>query len=282
MEKIKKILILTCLFTAIILSGCNADKGYVSLSLTDAPIDSSNVSGVFVTISSIEFHHSGDGWITAEDFTETKFNLLELTDGTTSVLSTMELPGGKITQIRFGIDDSVDGSTYGCYIAYNDNSADTPLSMPGGTDLKFTGEFDVPLNGDTLSIIADFDARKSVVERGNGSFSIKPAIRLIVENEAGAVSGMLSGNTGSVIVYAYETGSWNAAEADDPADNQVRFPNAVSSALVGNDGSFKISFLAPMDYTLVAVDADLNTILDSTVTVSVTAGSTATASIVIP
>lgn len=279
MNHLKNIIYVSILSVLFILTGCNANKGIVQLKLTDAPIDASNVSGVYVTITSVEYHVSGSNWIMADDFTETQYNLLDLTNGTTSSLSTMELPAGKITQIRFGIDDSISGSSYGSYIEYDDGTADDPLTIPGGTDLKFVNEFDVPINGDTLSIIADFDVRKSIVDKGDGTFSLKPTIRLIVENEAGNITGTVTGNSGSVTVYAYEDGTWAASEADDPAPDSARFPNAVSSGSADDSGAFTIAFLAPMDYTLIVVETETNTVLDTSTTITVEAGKTANTAI---
>jgi len=156
--------------------------GVLKLYLSDAPIDTENVTGVYITINEIQYHIDGQ-WITCEEFEGPQtYNLLELTDGNSALLGELTLPAGDYTQIRFMLDIAEKASSRanpGCYIEFADNSTQ-PLFAPSGgkTGYKAIGYFEVPVNG-TVEVTADFDARKAVVVAGS-SYILKPTIKLIV------------------------------------------------------------------------------------------------------
>ena len=287
MKKLGTILGLSIAGLALIFafSACNLDsfepKGTMSLSLTDAPIDADNVSGVYITINEIQYNRSADGdqddgsWVTMEEFEGPgKYNLLELTGGESALLGELVLPAGQYNQIRFMLDIPEQGgqaaaapSNPGCYIEYGDGTTEALFVPSGGqTGYKATGAFQVPENG-TVEITADFDARKAVVSAGASGLTIlKPTIRLVVENEAGRIAGTVSGYTAGndLVVYAYEDGAYDAAvETADPAEGESRFPNAVTSSKVGTDGAYGLWFLAAGTYDVVVAEYDNDTFVEA-------------------
>jgi hypothetical protein len=236
--------------------GCGETSGVgtLALYLSDAPIDAENVTGVYITINEIQYHMN-DQWITCEEFEGPKtYNLLELIDGNSTLLGELVLPGGHYNQIRFILDIPEMGqnpATPGCYIEFADNSTQ-PLFVPSGntTGYKAVGEFTVPLNG-TVDVTADFDVRKAV-HLAASHYILHPTIRLVVNNEAGRISGVVTNNSSytDVIVFAYEDGTWTDAEDDEPVDPASRFPNAVNSGKMCDDGHYTIPLLAAGTYDL--------------------------------
>lgn len=156
--------------------------GRLKLYLCDAPLDSENVTGVYITIEGIQYHRD-NRWVTCQDFVGPQtYNLLELTGGTLALLGEFTLPAGHYTQIRFMLAIPEEGSSpanSGCYVKFADNST-YPLFAPSGgkTGYKAIGEFRVPSDG-TVEVTADFDARKAVVVAGP-RYILKPTIKLIV------------------------------------------------------------------------------------------------------
>lgn len=236
-------------------------SGTLILSLTDAPVDSSGVTGVFITINEIQAHTSDDDWLILEGFEGPEtFNLLDLTRGESDLLGGFELEGGNYTQIRFMLDAPELGTPKpvnpGCYIEFTDGSTH-PLFVPSGSESGFkgVGNFKVPVNG-TVEITADFDVRRSVHKTGSASprYILRPVIRLVVDNEAGSIRGNVTNipeDTG-IVIYAYEDGVYQPEEADEPADSTLsRFPNAVSSDRVDSLGVYHIAYLAAGNYDLV-------------------------------
>ena len=270
--------ILSTMSFLLLLGSCSllGIKGGISLSLTDATIDNSSVTGVWITIIGIQYNVNEE-WRDVEDFVPgDAINLMEYFDGEVALLGEdMQVIAGRYSQIRFLLDipEKSDGppASPGCYITFDDdgNGIDDrvePLFVPSGGEsgYKAVGEFTVPING-TVNITADFDVRKAVVETGTGitvHYILKPTIRLVVDDQAGWIRGTVADvptDAEEIIVYAYEDGAWAATEADLPAADteDTQFPNAVSSSKMGDDSEYKIAFLAEGTYDLVAVKYDV-------------------------
>ncbi len=228
--------------------------GTLALYLSDAPIDAANITGVYITINEIQYHIN-DVWTTCEEFEGPEtYNLLELTDGNSTLLGELVLPGGHYNQIRFLLDAPVMGQdpiNPGCYIEFADNSTE-PLFVPSGntTGYKAVGEFTVPVNG-TVEITTDFDVRKSV-HLAASHYILWPTIRTVVNDEAGRISGVVTNNSTytDIIVFAYEDGTWADTEDDEPVYPATRFPNAVNSGKMCDDGHYTIPLLAAGTYDL--------------------------------
>jgi hypothetical protein len=236
--------------------GCGeaSGTGTLALYLSDAPIDAENVTGVYITINEIQYHMD-DQWITCEEFEGPKtYNLLELTDGNSTLLGELVLPGGHYNQIRFILDIPEMGqnpANPGCYIEFSDDSTQ-PLFVPSGntTGYKAVGEFTVPVNG-TVQLTADFDVRKAV-HLAASHYILHPTIRLVLNNEAGRISGVITNSSTytDIIVFAYEDGTWTDTEDDEPVYPASRFPNAVNSGKMCDDGHYTIPLLAAGTYDL--------------------------------
>jgi len=268
MKQLKKFLFIFALigFSTLMVTSCQKDagmdglKGTLHLSITDAPIDAYDIVGVYITITGIEYNHNGE-WKVFEDFEGPQtFNLLELTNGVSEMLGSFEMEAGTYTQIRFMLDAPVMGSGIpsnpGCWLEFADEST-VPLFVPSGgqTGYKAVGEFTVPVNGDVY-VTADFDVRKSIVVAGaSGIFILKPTIRLVVEDQAGQIEGILENmeEDTEYLVFAYEAGAYAEEEAEDPEEGEARFPNAVVSTAVNEEGGFLLAFLAEGFYDLVIV-----------------------------
>jgi hypothetical protein len=204
----KKVLLSVAIIAAVLAASvpsCGSAQGTLKLYLSDAPMDAENATGVYVTINEIQYHPQdsdeqlGDSdeqledsdeqldgqWITCEGFEGPKtYDLLELTNGNSTLLGEFPLPAGNYTKIRFILDIPEMGSSPanpGCYIEFADNST-APLFVPSGneTGYKAIGQFEVPANG-AVAVTADFDVSEAVVVAGS-SYILKPTIKLIVND----------------------------------------------------------------------------------------------------
>lgn len=257
------------------LFGCTmGDTGTIRLSVTDAPIvDDDSVTGVYVTFEGVQYNRNGE-WEQMNGFEGPRtIDLLSLTRGNSELLGMLTLPAGTYEQIRFLVSAVAEGSgtpsNAGTWINRDDNATyndgvDNPLFVPSGSQSGYKAQadepFDVAANA-TVEITADFDLRRAVVERGaTGTYILKPVLRLIVENQAGSISGDVTNNTGNdLVVFAYEDGTFAASEADDPTtDDGSRYPNAVVSALIdpAEDPDYVLAFLGAGTYDLVIAQYD--------------------------
>ncbi len=237
----------------------DGDNGVLSLSITDAPIDADNVDGVFITFEEIQYHRNGQ-WETFDEFEGPRtIDVLALSGGESELLGEFSLPAGNYTQVRFmlGIGELGAGNE-GSYISFNDGTEDKPLFVPSGeqSGYKAQGVFSVPSNG-SVSVTADFDLRRAVVETGDGDYILRPVIRLVVDGQAGSIRGTVDGTAegSSYVVFAYESGEYDDSETAEPDGGDSRFPNSVTSSPV-EDGEYTLAFLAEGTYDLVLAEYD--------------------------
>ena len=274
-----RFIIYSALVLALVFAGCGSGSssegtGTVSLGLTDAPlVDDDNVTGVYITITGIEYHTQG-GWKTMEDFNTSinPINLLDWQDGNSISLGDFHMPAGKYTQMRFMLDAAEESqppqSNTGCFIEFNNDTNET-LYVPSGsqTGYKAIGNYDVPVNG-VVNMTADFDIRKSVISSANGSYyKLKPTIKLVVTDEAGKIKGTVSNLdiNSRYVIYAYEyvngLSTWDINEEYDPEpldSADICFANAVSSTRIKESGAYTLAFLAAGTYDLIIAKYDVN------------------------
>ena len=169
----------TIFFLALILTGlsCTKESGSAVLTvrMVDQPIDFDSVN---VEIVNVQIHFSSSdttdsiqsGWIDLAT-NAGLYNLLELQNGVSAVLADPnEIPVGKLQQMRFILGNNnyaVDDSTI----------YPLDLSSQDKTGLKVNLKADVAAS-DSIEIILDFDAEKSIIETGNGSYKLKPVIKV--------------------------------------------------------------------------------------------------------
>jgi len=204
------------------------ETGTLKLYLCDAPLDTENVTGVYITINEIQYHRDGE-WSTFEEFEGPQiYDLLELTGGNSALLGELTLPAGNYTQIRFMLDIPEKGPqpvNPGCYIEFSDNSTE-PLFVPSGgqSGYKATGRFEVTANA-TVEVTADFDVRKpGAVHVANSRYILNPTIKLIVNDQSDVtdVTGNNSNNSNksNKSEQAPKTGTLGLSLTDAPPDTK--------------------------------------------------------------
>jgi hypothetical protein len=178
---------------ALLFSACSDENtARVEVRLTDAPGDFEELN---IDIQEVQIN-GGDGnsgWQSL-DIEAGVYNILELTNGLDTLLGSIELPAGKIEQIRLvlGNENSVviDGESY---------PISTPSAQQSGLKLNLHATL---VEGVTYRILLDFDAARSVVEQGNHMYSLKPVIRAIEEATTGAIKGTVTPAESKPVVYA--------------------------------------------------------------------------------
>lgn len=175
---------------------CDSDSGNARLEvfLTDAPGDYESVN---IEITGVEVHTSeGDrdsGWRNLE-VNRGVYDLLKLTNGLDTLLGSIEIPAGRVSQIRLklGQDNSlvVDGETV---------ELATPSGLQSGLKLQV---HQVLAEDITYKILIDFDVARSIVRTGNGSYILKPVMRTITEAQDGAIKGSVNPAASTPAIYA--------------------------------------------------------------------------------
>jgi Domain of unknown function (DUF4382) len=175
----------------VVLSGCGSSSssspqsGTLGVSLTDASV--SGFDAVNVTVSKVRVHQSStasendSGWSDITLSPARKINLLDLTNGVLESLGQTSLPAGHYTQLRLVLSANT-GTTIDNSVVLSGATTTTeiPLVTPSAVQsgIKLINEFDV-IAGQRVDLVLDFDALKSIVKRGNGTYALKPVIKVV-------------------------------------------------------------------------------------------------------
>ncbi|MBC7415029.1 MAG: DUF4382 domain-containing protein [Herminiimonas sp.] len=200
-----KLLLLSALASAGLLSACggggggtdpaSTQAGTVHFTLTDAP--ACGFDAVNVTVAKVRVHQSATasdtdaGWTDVTLNPARKINLLTLTNGVLSDLGQAPLAAGHYTQTRLVLVGNTSAAPFANSVVPTggtETTLDTPSAVQSG--IKLNHEFDVA-PGALADFTLDFDACKSIVTRGNGSYGLKPVITVIPTVVSGAINGVI-------------------------------------------------------------------------------------------
>jgi len=178
------------LLVTVFIAGCGSDgggtqPGTLSVSMTDAP--ACGFDAVNVTVSKVRVHQSSSASENAAGWTDITLdpprtiNLLNLNDALTlESLGETPLAAGHYTQLRLVLVDNNGNQPTANWIVLSSTKAVKPLDTPSAiqTGIKLVHQFDVA-SGQRVDLLLDFDACKSIVTRGNGTYGLKPVIKVI-------------------------------------------------------------------------------------------------------
>jgi hypothetical protein len=233
-------------FTSCSKSTKTTSTGAIKVYLADTPAAYDSVN---LVVSQVSVHmadqDTGSGWMIICDTTQ-HFDLLQLRNGAMALFADDQLDAGHYTQIRLKITD-------GCNVVVDGERHD--LAIPSGyqSGVKINHQFWIEEDV-TYELLLDFDAEKSIIQKGNGQYQMKPVIRAI----ALATSGSISGTTIPKDVEAFA------------------LTNPDTAAFVHSDtsGYFKLIGLAEGTYSVLIVP-DNTSYADTTISdVEVIAGQT--------
>jgi len=178
------------------LFSCDSDSknARIEVWLTDAPgdYDQVNVDIQEVQVHSEDGEQSG-GWKSIP-VNNGVINILELTNGLDTLLGSIEVPAGKISQIRLKL-----GNDNSLKIGEETFDLSTPSGQQSGLKLQV---HETLAEGITYKILLDFDAARSIVKKGTGEYSLKPVIRTITKAQDGAIKGLVTPIESTPAIYA--------------------------------------------------------------------------------
>ena len=198
-------------------NGVVPGTGTLKIYLTDASgnykeNDSGTYLAVYITISKIEAHTTGDNdgdkgsWKPLKEWNEGLLvNLKELEDRS-MLLASLELEPNKYTQLRIFLSEDASLVLVGEEGQDGPTTETVTLEIPSSanTGIKLNRPFEIVAGGIT-KLTMDFDAEKSVVETGSRKYKLKPVIHVTSETYSeeeelpegsGSVSGSVSYDDG--------------------------------------------------------------------------------------
>jgi hypothetical protein len=227
-------------FAFLVFSGTNckkdAEKSRLTVYLTDAPAD---YEAVNIEVVGVQVKASTDpgegGWTTMPmPVSPVIYNLLEFTNGMETLLSTFELPAGKVSQLRLILGENNS-------IVVNGVASDLPLEVPSGQEsgLKFNIHADL-IAGVEYRLWIDFDCLRSVVVNGAGDYILKPVIRTFTEATSGAIKGVVNPIDANATVQASDGLGGILTAIPDPVTGEFLIrgvpPGTWSVLIDGNNG----------------------------------------------
>jgi len=214
-----------------------SSNGTLHVAMTDAP--ACGFDHVFVTVSKVRVNASnaaGDndgGWTDIALPTPQRVDLLSLTNGVLFDLGRAPLPAGQYQQVRLVLSPN-QGNTLANAVVVSGTTTELPLATPSATQsgYKIIQPFTVPANT-LVDLILDFNACKSIVQQGNGGYSLKPVVTATPMTVSGSITGFVAPAQAGATVYAEQNGKIVRGTVADASGKFVLTP-LVQSSTGGN------------------------------------------------
>ena len=176
-------------------SNGTAGNASINVYLVDGP---AAYDKVFIDIQDVQVKAETDasesGWTSLNIARKGVYNLLNFKNGLDTLLGSLSLPAGKVSQLRLvlGANNSVvlKGVTY---------PLQTPSAQQSGLKLAINETLAAGVN---YRFWIDFDAARSIVETGNFKYILKPVIKVFTEATSGAIKGVVAPASSKTWVYA--------------------------------------------------------------------------------
>lgn len=173
MMKTRYFVVLVAVGVLGISTGCKKKEGEsrMTVKMVDAPGDFQQVN---VEVLQVQVNHSSQGWISLPTNAGV-YDLLTLqNDVSATLVNVGTLPAGHLNQFRLILGDENNVMVDSLYF---------PLATPSAqqSGLKINLDTDFAPNS-TYEVLLDFDANNSIVTQGNGSYSLKPVIKVLSIN----------------------------------------------------------------------------------------------------
>lgn len=232
--------------------GSEDKTGTMEVQMHDAPADYEEVN-VYVESVRVNNADSDTGWVTINS-PQQSYDLLKLSNGASVVLGSEELSTGTYNQIRLVLsrdDHSVvlDGTEHDMMV---------PSGSQTGIKLNINAEIKEDI---TYTLVLDFDAARSIVERPSGqsgsSYLLKPVVRAYSQAETGNIAGSVSPADAHPFVYAIANSDTLSSTKADTTSGDFK--------LIGlEEGSYTVS-VDPTNGTYQSADtSNVSVTLDET------------------
>jgi hypothetical protein len=220
----KNLLSLLMIASAFIIISCNNDdktSSYpLAVKMTDAPAD---YDAVNIDLQGVEIKGE-NGTDVLLNVNAGIYNLLDFSNGISTLIATSTLNSAKISQIRLilGTNNTivVDGVVH---------PLETPSADQSGLKLQIHETLIADIQNE---ILLDFDAHQSIVLNGNGTYKLKPVVRTIVTQISGNIAGTINVTGVAAVVTATST-------------TGIEYSTSVNAT-----GQFQVTGLAAGIYTL--------------------------------
>lgn len=160
--------------------GSNSQTASYSIRMTDAPGPYSEVNIDLIGVRVL----CEDGTDTMMSVNAGIYNLLDFANGLDTVIAKSIFDTCTITQIRLILGPNntvvIDSVSY---------PLSTPSAQQSGLKIQI---HQVLAAGTNVSTLLDFDANQSIIKQGNGTYKLKPVIRVVDSTSSGVIKGVIT------------------------------------------------------------------------------------------
>ena len=249
---LRKAVLLPVLAGALVLGACEDSSGpndaRMTVLLTDAPSDF--LESATVDLGRIEVIAADGERITVVEDAGT-YDLLELQNGVTADLGSVDLEPGTYTELRMIVESATVTLIEGYEFESGGRTMDISVPSGASSGIKISLAYADDDEGDGVEIrpgetflVVDFDVSSKFVMQGSPDtpagirgFNFTPRLRAVVRDVAGSISG-----TVAPVDLITDTLTVNALRDTAPAEESP------ATASVAEDGVFSFLFLAPGTY----------------------------------
>jgi hypothetical protein len=191
----KIIIVILCISVfGFTMTSCKKDAAKSSypyaVRMTDVP---GPYNAVYIDLQGVEIT-GNNGQAVLMNVNKGIYNLLNFSNGKDTLIASGSLEVSTVQQIRLIL-----GSNNSVLV----NNVSYPLSTPSADQTGLKLQVQQTLQAGVLySVLLDFDANKSIVDQGNGTYKLKPVIRTIEAAISGAIRGKISPSGTLAIVTA--------------------------------------------------------------------------------
>ena len=187
------------------------DTGTFRVILHDEPGD---FEELWVDVQRVEVHRQQEaesGWTVVSE-PDQRYNILELINGAQEILGEEELEEGTYRQIRLilGEDNTI-------LVNGEEHNLQVPSGMQSGIKINIDADI---TPGTEYNLLLDFDAKRSVVQRGQAQAGAPYLLRPVIRASHEAATGNISGD-----VEPVESHPWIHAVVGDDTLSTTRADN---------------------------------------------------------
>lgn len=244
----------------------NPSSSALSVAITDAP--SCGFEHVYVTIKRVRVHEStaatdnDSGWQEITPALPVKVDLLSLSNGIMMTLGKMPLPAGEYHQLRLVLADNTPGNMANAIVPAGGSiqPLDTASNMQGGLTMMRA----ITINPQAhTELVLDFDVCRSIVQRGDGSYALRPVLSSTEMHLSGGITGYVGIANAGAAVYAEINGTVIKGTVADSNGRFVLAPIGQTIAGKNYDVVLSQENFSTAIITGVPVNAGAETVLSS-------------------
>jgi len=260
-------LIVTALLLLCSCGGIDPSTSALSVAITDAP--ACGLDHVYVTITRVRVHEStsaaanDSGWQEITPALPLRVDLLSLSNGAVLTLGKIRLPAGEYRQLRLVLAENTPGNMANAVVPTGGSMQALDMLNTLHDGLVLMRPIAINPQAHT-KLVLDFDACRSIVQKGDGSYGLNPVLTSTDMHQSGGITGYVSPGNAGASVYAQINGEIIKGTVADSSGRFVLAPVSKSTVNTPYDIVIAQENYSTTIITGIPVSADAETVVSTT------------------